>query len=490
MPRSDLFPPDIMDKHAAFAGAINQYLRLVQNWEIRRFDPNQPRVPVGQPGAGQWLDENDGDPVSDEASSDPTPSSDSPQAPPAAANDGASRFQVSLRPADIPKPDDPLLSEAGRDPSAGMLLRWHTTTPTYVAMYSVPTFVDPRIGFPRSTDRSFIGQADATRPEGPYAEAYRMETFKALFLPLLPKYEFHHIVEEHQYLYFTDRPNDPRSVNNSSNIVILPKDVHTCISAEYSTNVAPGITLRESLRGQPYLEQYQRGLQEIEKCQSKVNNETATERSTQGQSQSESTSIPPLVFPPLPPRIPGKNLNIYQEENLYVHSLGKEYKAMIGDGSKFDSAFLLQMLDELDEVSYEYNQKTVENANVIKEKAWAYIAQFEKTEEFWKQLTPFLSSPRKMVRVWIAVEMFRGGRKDGWATFISDVLPSESPTQLTKAQINKNFAAESYARLFINLSHRILDDLGVKPSLNEVEDQWIAEGRIKRPFVRFSNGRV
>ena len=487
MPRSDLFPPDIMDKHAAFAGAINQYLRLVQDWEIRRFDPNQPRIPAGQPGAGQWQDENGGDSAAEETHVAEAPRSDSPQASPAAPNDGASRFQVSLRPADIPKPDDPFLSEAGRgNPSTAMLLRYGRTLPTYISMYNPPTFVDPRLGFPRSTDSYFIGQADATRPEGPYAEAYRMETFKALFLPAFPGYEFHHIVEEHQYLYFTDRPNDPRTVNNSSNIVILPKEVHACISAEYSTNVAPGITLRESLRGQPYAAQYQRGLQEIEKCQSKVNNETATERSTQSQSQSESTSIPPLVFPPLPPRIPGKNLNIYQEETLYVHSLGKEYKAMTGDGSKFDSAFLLQMLDELDEVSYEYNQKTVENANVIKEKAWAYIAQFEKTEEFWKQLTPFLSSPRKMVRVWIAVEMFRGGRKDGWATFISDVLPSESPTQLTKAQINKNFAAEAYARFFINLSHKILDDLGVRPSLSEMEDQWIAEGRITKRFVRLT----
>lgn len=154
--------------------------------------------------------------------------------------------------------------------------------------------------------------------------------------------------------------------------------------------------------------------------------------------------------------------------------------------SQFDSALLLQMLDELDEVSFEYNQKTVEDANVIKERAWAYLAQFEKTEEFWNQLIPLLSSPRKMTRVWIAVEMFRGGRKDGWATFISDVSASESPAHLTKAQINKNFAAEVYARSFINISHKILDDLGVQPSLSEVEDQWIAEGRIKQRFVRFT----
>jgi hypothetical protein len=486
MPRSDLFPPDIMDKHAAFAGAINQYLRLVQDWEIRRFDPNQPRIPAGQPGAGQWQDENGGDPVAEETPVELTPTSDSPPASPAASNESAPRFRVSLRPADIPRPDDPYLSEAARNPGAAVLERWFRTSPTYVAMYQTPTFVDPRVGFPRSTDRIFIGQADATRPEGPYAEAYRMETFKALFLPLLPKYEFHHIVEEHQYLYFTDRPNDPRAVNNTNNIVILPKDVHTCISAEYSSNIAPGLTLRESLRGRPYVEQYQRGLEAIEKCQSDPDRQSSGETSTQNESGSQTTTFPPFVMPPLPPRIPGKWRGNGASERPSFNNLGIEYKSMNEDNIRFDSVYLMNLLEELDDISFEFNQKTVEDANVIKEEAWAYLAHFEKTEEFWEQLIPFLSNPRKMVRIWIAVEMFRGGRKDGWATFISDVLPTQLPLQLTKAQRNKNFAAESYARLFINISHRILDELGVRPSLSEMEDHWIAEGRITKRFVRLT----
>lgn len=84
MPRSGLFPSDIMDKHAAFAGAINQYLLLVKAWETRRFDPNQPCIPAGQRGAGQWPDENGGDPVSEETLIGEAP------------NDGASRFQGSF----------------------------------------------------------------------------------------------------------------------------------------------------------------------------------------------------------------------------------------------------------------------------------------------------------------------------------------------------------------------------------------------------------
>ncbi len=40
MPRADHYPPDIMDKHQAFAGAILEFLTLVQDWDVHRFDPN------------------------------------------------------------------------------------------------------------------------------------------------------------------------------------------------------------------------------------------------------------------------------------------------------------------------------------------------------------------------------------------------------------------------------------------------------------------
>lgn len=480
MPRSDLFPPDIMDKHAAFAGAINQYLRLVQDWEIRRFDPNQPRIPAGQPNAGQWLDENGGASVSDEALIAEAPRSDSPQAPPAAPNDGASRFQVSLRPADIPKPDDPLLSEAGRDPSAAMLARYARTFPTYLSMYNPPAFVAPRIGFPRSTDAYFIGEADATRPEGPYAEAYRFETFKALFVPALPKYEFHHIVEEHQYLYFTDRPNDPRAVNNSSNIVILPKDVHTCISAEYSTNIAPGVTLRESLRGQAYSYQYSVGLQKIKECESRTNNSNTI---PEYNLESEINIIPGMPIPPIPPRLIPKNLSMEEIHTSSTWALIEEKSTMLQDES-FDPSYLLSILEEFDDIHVVIGEKSTLEANKIVDKAWIYFRKFQPTEKIWQEMDSLLGNSRKMVRIWVATEMLRGGRKNAWPTFIADLLPDPHRAEFSLEGANREFVATSFASNFILFNHRLLEDLGVSPSLSEMEDQWIAEGRITRRFVR------
>ncbi len=51
MPRADHYPPDIMDRFAAFISAVNELKSQLEEWE-RRYNPNQPRIPAGQPGGG------------------------------------------------------------------------------------------------------------------------------------------------------------------------------------------------------------------------------------------------------------------------------------------------------------------------------------------------------------------------------------------------------------------------------------------------------
>ena len=53
MPRADHYPPDIMDRYAAFISAVSELKSQLEDWE-RRYNPNQPRIPAGQPGGGRW----------------------------------------------------------------------------------------------------------------------------------------------------------------------------------------------------------------------------------------------------------------------------------------------------------------------------------------------------------------------------------------------------------------------------------------------------
>jgi hypothetical protein len=153
---------------------------------------------------------------------------------------------------------------------------------------------------------------------------------------------------------------------------------------------------------------------------------------------------------------------------------------------EFDVAHLLSLLESFDDVSYKNDERAAREGNVIVAKAWKYIGRFPKTEEFWDQITPLLSHPRKMVRVWIATEMLKGGRKEAWPIFIADLWPHPNRNQFPREQRNKDFAAESFARIFIMINHILLDALDVTPSLSALEDQWIAEGRRTRRFPRLS----
>jgi hypothetical protein len=149
-------------------------------------------------------------------------------------------------------------------------------------------------------------------------------------------------------------------------------------------------------------------------------------------------------------------------------------------------AFILSLLEEYDDVFFEFNEQSVKKGNFIMKKISKYFVRFPHTNEFWDQLTPLLSHPRKMVRVCIATEMLKDGRKEAWPVFITDLWPHPNRAQFPRELRNREFSAESFASTFILMNYQFLDALDVTPSLSELEDQWIAEGRRTRRFPRLS----
>jgi len=287
MPRADLHPADIMDKFADFIGAINELRPHLLEWE-RRFSPNQARVPAGQPGGGRWADEGgagtggDGGQSTDDAWTDPI----------STENDRPHVTPVAYRPPDAPlAPENPYRTDISAPPTPrpeGAATRAVITT--------LPVFPDPRIGIPRGGS---INPSDLARPGVPYIEAPTYEQFKGIIGAAMPEHSYDHVVEQKQVPYFTDRPkNDGRVVNNSSNVVELPNDVHTCKSATYSmVNPSTRLTLREELRGQPFMVQYEKGIEVIKDCYNE--RRPNTQPSTEGVTDSGTTGTP-IPFVPLP----------------------------------------------------------------------------------------------------------------------------------------------------------------------------------------------
>jgi hypothetical protein len=247
-------------------------------------------------------------------------------------------------------------------------------------------------------------------------------------------------------------------------------------------NITPGVTLRESLRGQPYAYQYSVGLKKIQECDSKTNNSNIA---PEYNLESERTVIPGIPLPPIPPRLIPKNLCVNEIHTSSTRPVIEE-KSMGLQEDDFDLKYLLSILEEFDDIHVVISEKSTLEANKLVDRAWLYFRKFLPTEELWQEMESLLRNSRKMVRIWVATEMLRGGRKEAWPTFIADLLHNPNRAGFSLERANREFVATSFASNFILFNHRLLDDLGVRPSLSEMEDQWIAEGRITRRFVRLT----
>ena len=95
-------------------------------------------------------------------------------------------------------------------------------------------------------------------------DAFKKIDIIKFYGPAPPGYEYHHIVEQ-------SAENDiPASELNSTwNIVVIPKLIHEEINSEYAQSASDenggGVTIRDSLKGKPFEEQYEQGLETMRK---------------------------------------------------------------------------------------------------------------------------------------------------------------------------------------------------------------------------------
>lgn len=217
MPRADHYPPDIMDRYAAFISAVNELKSQIEEWE-RRYNPNQPRIPAGQPRGGQWS---------------------------GGSGDPSRPFEPRIRGANgLPHP---------------------AAAATRAALRLPPLPADSQFGVPRDAE---INPPDGMRPNVQQIQTRSMRRMKEIIGKPAPGHQYDHVMERHQIKYVKDRPpNDPRVVDQTSNLMELPIGVHKCKTKRFASKIlGQGITLRKSLRGAPVEVQFNVGLAVIAEC--------------------------------------------------------------------------------------------------------------------------------------------------------------------------------------------------------------------------------
>jgi hypothetical protein len=127
-----------------------------------------------------------------------------------------------------------------------------------------------------------------------------MRRLKEIIGNAAPGYQFDHVMQRHQIKYVTDRPqNDPRVVDQTSNIMELPKEVHKCKTSVFARKIPGGTTtLRKSLRGAPVAYQHQVGLAVIAACAAKEGEKKIGEEAARQTNEERTPSLQNLPASP------------------------------------------------------------------------------------------------------------------------------------------------------------------------------------------------
>ncbi|MBL29551.1 MAG: hypothetical protein CMM50_18630 [Rhodospirillaceae bacterium] len=184
-------------KAHAFERALHEVRAVIATAEARA-NPNwhlQPRLPRGHPDGGQWTREGDAEVV--------------PVAFPPSMYDRLAALVPRIK---------PYLRRLPRLVARGV------------------RFLPPLMPLER------MRLPSAQRPGHEYMEFDNWYEFKRVFGPADPGYHWHHIVE--QRLVWMGRFS-PRQIYNTDNTVMVPEDIHLCVSAAMSESY-------EDALGRPY----------------------------------------------------------------------------------------------------------------------------------------------------------------------------------------------------------------------------------------------
>jgi hypothetical protein len=222
------------------------------------FDPNQPRVPRGQPGGGQWTDAGGGS-----GNSKPTDAPEDDRAP----------LRITIHPpswyrdsgegsgstAETPPIEDPPSVPAEEPQTSRALNTFIKQAAYWLARAAIREVVSPQVG-------TFINILDAVHwgyKAFPYIKAYlappkTLSELQAAVASPKTGYDVHHIVEQKA----AEKDGYPRSkIDAPENLVRIPTLKHWQITAWYMTrNDAFGrLSPREFLQGKDWSERVQVG---------------------------------------------------------------------------------------------------------------------------------------------------------------------------------------------------------------------------------------
>ena len=138
-----------------------------------------------------------------------------------------------------------------------------------------------------------------------------------------------------------------------------------------------------------------------------------------------------------------------------------------------------QLLVMLHDASHTIDDATTERSNAILGEITVYIRDHPLIAEDFLAIKGLLTHPKRGVRSTASIELLSNGYLEAWPTLIAAAKPTGDGPIRTKEE-GRDDSASYFARLYLMLNQAKYDQMGLEPSFDEAQDQWIADGLMKR----------
>ena len=138
-----------------------------------------------------------------------------------------------------------------------------------------------------------------------------------------------------------------------------------------------------------------------------------------------------------------------------------------------------QLLVMLHDARHTIDEVTAERGNAILEQLDVYIRTHPLTAKDFLAIKGLLTHPKQGVRSTASIELLSNGYVEAWPTLIAAARPTGGGPIRTKED-GRDDSASYFARLHLMFNQAKYDQMGLEPSFDEAQDQWIADGLMKR----------
>ncbi len=149
----------------------------------------------------------------------------------------------------------------------------------------------------------------------------------------------------------------------------------------------------------------------------------------------------------------------------------------------FDINHYEKLLVALHDARYTIDEATTERANALLAELSAYIQKHPLKAADFLAIKRLMTHPKRGVRSKVSIELLENGYLEAWPTLIAAATPTGDGPIRTREE-GSDDSASYFTRLYLMFNQAKFDAMGLKPSFEEAQNQWIAEGLMKRKMPK------